>query len=586
MLTNRFQAIVRSMSNTLVRSARSGVLNTARDFSCCVLTADDELLVMAESLPIHVMSGPDIMARTMKELHPDFRPGDAFLHNSPYHGNSHAADWVVLVPVFDENERHRFTVLVKAHQADCGNALPTTYMAAAVDVYAEGALIFPAVRVQCDYRDVKDVIRMCRMRIRVPDQWWGDYSAMIGAARIGERRLVELQREVGCDILSSYTAEWFDYSEHQMKAAITQLPAGEAFAEEAHDPFPGVPHGIHVKARVRVRPGPGRVEVDLTDNPDCQPCGLNLTEATARTAAMIGVFNSIGHVVPPNAGSFRCLDIKLRENCCVGIPRHPTSCSVATTNLADRVTSCVQRAIAEFGDGFGMAGAGMCQPPAWGVISGRDPRAGGAPFVNQIFLAGVTGGPATPRVDGWLTLGHAGNAGMMLRDSVEIDEIHHPIRVLSQRLLPDTEGAGRTCGAPGAYVEYGPVNCEIQVVYQSDGNVGPALGVRGGLAGAASQQAKRDTAGILHPVGPCGPLTLGPGETVISIAGGGGGYGLPTQRDPQLVRKDVLEGLITAERARETYGLILDPMGLIDWETTSALRAEMERGLDGGRDLA
>ena len=108
---------------------------------------------------------------------------------------------------------HRFTVLAKGHQADCGNALPTTYMGAAKDVYAEGALIFPAVKIQDNYEHVMDIVRMCRMRMRVPDQWWGDYLATLGAARVGEREILALGREVGWDLLAAYTKEWFDYSE-------------------------------------------------------------------------------------------------------------------------------------------------------------------------------------------------------------------------------------------------------------------------------------------------------------------------------------------------------------------------------------
>ena len=157
-LANRFDSIARKMTNTLLRTGRSGVLNIARDFSCCIITAGHELLATAESLPIHVLSGPDMMARSMLEFHPDLKRGDAFLHNSPYHGCSHPADHTILVPVIDDAGRHRFTVLAKAHQADCGNARPTTYMGAARDVYEEGALIFPAVKVQEDYRDIEDII--------------------------------------------------------------------------------------------------------------------------------------------------------------------------------------------------------------------------------------------------------------------------------------------------------------------------------------------------------------------------------------------------------------------------------------------
>src|SRR5262252_6275412 len=200
-LINRFEGIARKMTNTLYRTGRSGVLNRARDFSCCIVTADCELLATADSLPIHVLEGPNLMARAMRQFHPDLRPGDAFLHNSPYHGNSHAADHTIMVPVIDDDGVHRFTVFAKAHQADIGNSMPTTYTGNALDVYNEGALIFPAVQVQCDYQHIEDIIRMCRLRIRVPEQWWGDYLALIGAARIGERELLELGREAGWDVL-------------------------------------------------------------------------------------------------------------------------------------------------------------------------------------------------------------------------------------------------------------------------------------------------------------------------------------------------------------------------------------------------
>ena len=211
LLSNRLEGISRKMGNTLMRTGRSGVLNIARDFSCCILTADHELAAVAESLPIHVLSGPDIMARSMQEFHPELKRGDAFLHNSPYHGCSHPADHTILVPVIDDDGVHRYTVAAKAHQADIGNSIPTTYHGTARDVYEEGALIFPATKVQENYETNMDIVRMCRMRIRVPDQWWGDFLAMIGAARIGEREILELGKEVGWDTLETFNEQWFDY---------------------------------------------------------------------------------------------------------------------------------------------------------------------------------------------------------------------------------------------------------------------------------------------------------------------------------------------------------------------------------------
>jgi N-methylhydantoinase B len=576
-LSHRFEGIVRSMANTLLRTGRSGVLNIAKDFSCCILTRDDELLSIAESQPVHVLSG-DLMTKAMKEFHPVLRRGDAFLHNSPYHGNTHAADYTILIPVIDRDGTHHFTVLAKAHQADCGNALPTTYAASARDVYEEGALIFPAVRVQENYQDCQDFIRMCELRIRVPAQWWGDYLALLGAARIGEQRILELGAELGWDLLHQYTAEWFDYSEQRMISAIRRLPSGQVTATNAHDPFPGVPDGIPITIGVTVDNVAALVEIDLRDNPDCQPCGLNLTESTARGAAMMGVFNSIGPGIPANAGSYRRLRVHLRENCVVGIPRHPASCSVATTNLADRVAHAVQRALAEFGDGVGMAENGYTQPPAWAVVSGRDPRRGDEPFVNQLMLAGMTCGAASPFTDGWLLLGGAGDAGMLLRDSVEFDEFRHPIRVYEQRIVPDSEGAGRFRGAPAGHVEYGPIDCALEVMWASDGTLNPPRGARGGLGGRPARQYRRDRAGQIHELDNCGRLVLEPGETVISVSCSGSGYGPPVEREPERVRRDVLEGWVSRERARQVYGVALTESGEVHREATETLRARMASG--------
>ena len=97
---------------------------------------------------------------------------------------------------------------------------------------------------------------------------------------------------------------------------------------------------------------------------------------------MIGVFNSLDPEVPKNAGAFRRLRILLREGCIVGIPRHPTSCSVATTNLADRVANSVQAAVASLADGLGLAECGALIPPAAGVVSGRRPDSGGPEYAG------------------------------------------------------------------------------------------------------------------------------------------------------------------------------------------------------------
>ena len=567
----RLEAIVRKMTNTLFRTARSGVINTGRDFSCCIVTAKNELLVTAESLPIHVMAGPDLMAAKMRELSPDIRPGDAFLNNSPYHGNSHAGDHTLLVPVIDAEGAYRYTVVVKAHLADIGNSVPSTLFATATDVYHEGALIFPSVRIQRDYKDCADIIRMCKVRIRAPEQWYGDQLALTGAARVGERELLALGDELGWDYLEHHAEQWLDYSEQRIRTVISELPKGKVSASNFHDPMPGMDEGVAIKASVATDPKKELVTVDLRDNPDCVPFGLNLTEATAITAGMVGVFNSLGPDIPANAGSCRRIKVLLRENCVAGIPRHPASCSTATTGVADRVTNAVQRAMADLKEGIGMAECGLGIPATAAFISGKDPRRNNQPYVNMITL-GQTCGAGAPWSDGWLTIAHVGNGGLVRRDSTEIDELMYPVRIITDRIVPDTAGPGRRRGAPSGEVEWGPVDSSMEGIWSSDGNRYAALGARGGGPGARAKQFKRELDGSLTPLGAFDHVKLNAGESVLGFSCGGGGYGSPLEREPHRVARDVTEGWISVEHAVKVYGVVVDVEGNVDKAATEELR--------------
>ncbi len=396
------------------------------------------------------------MCAAMQRFHPELKPGDAFLHNSPYHGCSHPADHTLLVPVFDEAGTHHFTVLAKAHQADCGNSIPTTYMGAARDVYEEGALIFPAVQVQRDFRDIEDVVRMCQMRIRVPEQWWGDYLAMVGAARIGEREFLALAVDVGWDRLSQ-----------PYRAMVRLLRA-------THDP--GDPQAASRGAAVRTsRPRSGAwhaaggrrdqgrqsmsiptrrrcIEVDLRDNPDSLPCGLNLSEACARTAAMVGVYNSIDHTVPKNAGSHPAhqgaVARRLHRRHSAPSdqllggdhqPRRPRRQSGAVRHRRDQRRR------------RSLPNAAPLSRPArrWCRVS--IPAAAGPSSTS--FSSACRAARARRRADAWQTICHVGNAGLCYVDSVELDELRQPMRVCDRRFLTDSEGAGRHRGASSLKVD-------------------------------------------------------------------------------------------------------------------------------------
>ncbi len=569
-MASRVDSVAREMTNTMVRTARSTTM-ASKDFSCSIAGPGHDMLSCPDANPVHVY-GTALLAEAMADTHPDFREGDCFLSNDPYVGNSHAADYTFMVPVFFEGE-HVFTALAKAHQADCGNALPTTYMPTAADVYAEGALIFPCVRIQSGYTDNRDLIRMCERRIRAFDIWYGDYLATLGACRLAERRLQELCAFFGIDAVREFVLSWLDYSEQMTADAIRRLPAGTVVSETRLDPFPGLPDGIPLRAAIEVDPSAGRIVVDLRDNPDCVPVGLNLTESTTKNAATSAVLYTLNGdpeatrvKVPNNSGTHRRIEVLVRENCVVGAPRHPASASCATTTVQDRVVGMVSRGLSIIGEGMGTAEQTYGSSPVQAVVSGHDRRRDDAPYILQIF-SGTAGGPATPQNDGWLTYLIAGASGMGYVDSTEISEQKYPLVVWEKVVRADSEGAGRTRGAPGNVSIYGPLDDPMTCHWFMEGRANRPQGARGG------GQAQGPEAWVVAPDGAwalrdevVGELDLAPRENIVSLSAGGGGYGPPLERDPEAVLVDVVDDYVSAQRAEQVYGVVLtgDPTR---WET-------------------
>ena len=577
-MANRLDAILREMTETVVLTARSSVIGMARDFSCGINTSDDEVLALAAGLPMHIF-GTHLQCAAMKREHPDFKEGDAFLHNDPYDGNSHPADHVTLVPVFFEGE-HFFTVSVKAHVADTGNSLPTTYMANAKDVYEEGTLIFPCVKVQDGFEDNRDIIRMCMRRIRVPEQWYGDYLSAMGAARVVERGLKEFVAKYGRETVRRFFREWLDYTSRRVEASIRRMPKKKLFNEGAHDPVvPFLPEGIPLKVSIDVDPDAGKITVDLRDNPDNLPVGMNLTQATATSGAAQAVFCCLDPDIQHNAGSFRHVEVLLREGCVVGIPKFPYSCSCGTTNASDVIINLTQSAFADLGDGYGLSMSNYCNSAGAGVVSGGDYRKDNAPYVNQIFIMGG-GGPATPTHDGMNYCLIPPGLGLLYRDSVEVDEQRTPFLIRSMRLLPDSAGAGRQRGGPATEVIYGARQSPVTVVDICNGIHNVPRGVLGGHNAKPASNVVERADGAEDALDNFFLVELLPGEWIRATDNGGGGYGPPTDRELSRVFDDVLEGYVSVEHARSAYGVVItgavaDDDLAIDEPATEALRAQM-----------
>ena len=432
---------------------------------------------------------------------------------------------------------------------------------------------------QRDYRDIDDIVRMCRRRIRVPDQWFGDYLAAIGAARIGERRLKAFIDKYGAKAVRAFIGEWLDYSERRARESIRTLPSRRLENEGCHDPIqPFLPDGIPIKVTIDIdsrrrvhHRGPARQPRLRRRRHEPHPRHLDHGGGQA-------VFACLDPDIPHNAGSFRRLEVLLRENCVVGIPRFPHSCSVATTNMTDMIINLIQSAFATLGDGYGFSQGNFCNGAGTGVCSGKDWRRDGAPYVNQMFMS-AGGMAASAETDGMHGLVNPVSVGLVYRDSIEVNEQRFPFQVDSVRALVDSCGAGRRRGGPASEVIFGPRHDPMLVINICNGLTILPQGVRGGLPSQAGYQAKIAADGTREVYETDAYCHLEPGSRLHAIDNGGGGYGDPLEREPARVLDDVNERYVSRAKAAALYGVVIvgseeDDDLAIDVAATEALRRE------------
>src|SRR5437667_2829509 len=194
-LTQRFEAIVQEMGEAVLRTAYSQILNSSRDFSTAICDAGARLVAQAEHVPIHVGAIPWAVESVRDFFQGRIRPGDVYLLNDPYHGNNHLPDLTAFVPVFAE-ETLAFWSINRSHQSDIGGAAHGAYNPGATEIWQEGIRITP-LRLYDAGVLREDVLHMLATNVRHPRDFRGDLAAMIGSARVGERRLLALLGEYG-----------------------------------------------------------------------------------------------------------------------------------------------------------------------------------------------------------------------------------------------------------------------------------------------------------------------------------------------------------------------------------------------------
>jgi N-methylhydantoinase B len=245
----------------------------------------------------------------------------------------------------------------------------------------------------------------------------------------------------------------------------------------------------------------------------------------------------------------------------------------------ERLANAVACCFAQIGEPYGMAEGGGNASAALGVVSGVDKRRKSeVEYVTQLML-GLSGGPGTYGHDGWLTYECAVGNGIMVNDSIEVDEATYPILIEERSVATDSMGFGHWNGAPAVKGSYRSLTGDMTVYFFGDGGTFPAKGVLGGKAGAGCGTWKRHKNGKLERQPDFDHCTAGEKEAVHYRSSAGGGYGDPRRREPARVLADVNRRWLSVEAARKAFGVAVKsaPNGVdyvLDEAGTARLRAK------------
>ncbi|MBV9538975.1 MAG: hydantoinase B/oxoprolinase family protein, partial [Acidisphaera sp.] len=398
---------------------------------------------------------------------------------------------------------------------------------------------------------------------RLPVELEGDVYSLCACNDAGIRRLVEMMAEFRMDGLDDLAEHIFDASRRATVAAIAALPRGTYRAEICSD---GYEETVTLRAALTVRPD--AIEVDFAGTSGLSGRGINVPPAYCRAYASFGIKVVVAPDVPNNWASLAPLRMTIPEGCILNAAR-PAPVSVRHVIgqlLPDLMMGCLFQAVP---DRVAAEGAScLWNPPLRGgaSVSGqpRGNRAVVPDFEIITFNSGGTG--ARPTLDG--LDGTAFPSGVRTMP-VEATENVAPVVFWRKELRPNSGGAGRTRGGLGQIMEIGAkADREFAVNAVFDRVAHPPRGRAGGGDGAAGAVRLASGATLRTK----GYQVIPDGERLLLLLPGGGGMGDPVDRDPTRVARDVREGVVAAETARDVYRVALDGEGGVDAAGTASLR--------------
>ena len=537
---NRLISVVEEQAQALVRTAFSTSVREAGDLSAGVYDVDGNMLAQAVTgTPGHVNAMADAVPHFIRRIGRDnIHDGDVYITNDPWEGTGHLHDITMVTPSFHDGALVGFFACT-AHIVDIGGR---GFGADAHSVYEEG-LYIPIMKFADKGKVDETLTRIIRGNVREPDQLIGDIYALATCNEIGHRRLIDMMTEFSLTDLNGIAEFILVNSRRATLERIAALPQQSATGEMKMD---GFDRPITLKVKVSVEGD--RIVSDFTGSSGLDKKGINCPLVYAKAYACYALKVAIAPEIPNNAASLAPFEIKAPENSIVNA-LHPAP--VALRHIVGHfVPDAVYDAFDKIVPGLVPAeGAGcLCNfqvslRPRTDAPAQEDARR------SEVLTFNSGGSGARPEHDGLNAT--AFPSGVMTMP-IEATEHAGPVIIWRKELRPDSGGAGKTRGGLGQYMEVGAQEGhEFDIQAMFDRVEHPARGRRGGGAGAPTTISQDDGSAMNGK----GKQFVAHGRRVIMAFPGGAGYGDPSERSVELVKRDLARGYISAETASKNYNL-------------------------------
>jgi N-methylhydantoinase B len=568
-LGGAFHAIAKEMAGVLFRMSYSSIIRESEDLGAGLFDPEGRELCESDTTPLHIGSLPWYVRGFLHRLRGQIEDGDAIVHNHPYLGASHTPDIAVAVPVFWEEELIGFSA-VTAHVLDVGGSFPGIN-ADAFDMYAE-AKIYNALRWYRRGELNVDLDRMIFDNVRTERMNRGDLEAMLAACQLGRDGFLRLLRRYGVDTVMSAAYEWMDYSERMLRGEIAKIPDGVYRAPTGWLDDDARNRDVPLKVETNVVVEGDEITIDLTGSSPEVPTGYNVPyEGTLLVAAYFVIRTllldeaTFPERVPQNDGIFRPVKV-IAPKGTIYNPNFPRACFsrfCQVQRVIDNTILALSEVIPTKVTGGNSAGIHFCS------YSGFLEKSGEYWIyleVNEGSYGGRCGKDALDSVD---------NLMVNTRNNpIEELDLRFPVRCERYELRPLPAAPGKWRGGIGIVREN---RFLVDGTYSSEGDrhLDPPRGIFGGHDGVPGRVTKNPGKNAAEelPAKVTG-IPCKAGDLIRIQAPNAAGYGDPLERDPVLVREDVLDGFTTLELARDAYGVVFrDERTLeIDSEETERIR--------------